>query len=443
MKDKNIIYCIAVIIILVLGIYLISTQHSHPKNVIQIRWSVDSGPLRKTIVVKYEKTHPNIHIIIDPNPDMQSILTQLAGNVAPDIITAYTIDNFRRFQRLGQLEDLTEYAKEYNYPIKDIRPELWPFIHISENDPRIYGVPDSAGPYLLFFNKDVFDKYGVPYPTNETTWDEMYAKAKTLTKYKTVKGRKVVDIKGLDCGIDSEYYVRMFGGRIFSPDGKRCIIDKENAKRGLREWEKLHRKDKILPTTSDLSVMGPANGLSGSAQLIAAGKVAMLLSGRHTLLQLREYYPDGIRIGMVRNPKSPCDNNLLNSKCFCIPKKAKHKKEAAEFLAFLLSDEIQMLLNDYGDGWSAVSNEKIYKASLYNPEYPQETNNKELLKDFDNAGVREMSLYINETDLHSICGMEYDLVFQDIQSMDKAADRIAERVNKIIQRNIQNPNFIN
>ena len=443
-SDKKVyLYYIAAIVVVLLGVYLFATKNVIPKDVVQIRWSVDPSDLRDLTIENYEKTHPNIHIVIDPNPDMQSILTQLAGNVAPDIVTTYTIDTFRRLQRLNQLEDLTPYIEEYNINVKEVRPELWPFMRIAEDDPRVFGIPDSAGPYLLYFNKDVFDKYGVEYPTNDMTWDEMYQKAKTLTTYKTVNGRKVVNTKGLDTGVDSEFYIRMYGGRIFSPDGKKCIIDKENAKIGLRQWENLHRKDRILPTSSDLSVMGPSNGLSGAGQLIAAGKVAMLLSGRHVLLQLRENYPKGVRIGTVRCPKSPCINNLLNSKCFCIPKKSKHKKEAAEFLAYILSDENQMLVNDYADGWSAISNPEIDKKAEFNPKYPQEDNNKELLKDFDGSGVREMSPYINETDLHSICGMEYDYVWQDLQSMDTAADHIRERVDKIIQRNLKNPNFIN
>ena len=127
---NNILYVLAAIVVIAVGIYLMATQHVLPEGVTQIRWSVDNNPMRKVVIESFEKKNPDIHVINDPNADMQTILTQLAGDVPPDVITPYTIEAFRRLQRLGQLEDLTPYIEKYNIPVDKIRPELHDFVYI-------------------------------------------------------------------------------------------------------------------------------------------------------------------------------------------------------------------------------------------------------------------------------------------------------------------------
>lgn len=46
----------------------------------------------------------------------------------------------------------------------------------------IYGIPFSTLPAPLYYNADLFDKFGVPYPTDRMTWDNLYDTAKKLTR---------------------------------------------------------------------------------------------------------------------------------------------------------------------------------------------------------------------------------------------------------------------
>lgn len=41
----------------------------------------------------------------------------------------------------------------------------------------------------LFYNKDLFDRYGVPYPTNAMTWDDVLALAKRFPTKGEGEGR--------------------------------------------------------------------------------------------------------------------------------------------------------------------------------------------------------------------------------------------------------------
>lgn len=36
-------------------------------------------------------------------------------------------------------------------------------------DDQVYALPYDFGPYIMYYNKDLFDKYGVEYPDENTT----------------------------------------------------------------------------------------------------------------------------------------------------------------------------------------------------------------------------------------------------------------------------------
>jgi multiple sugar transport system substrate-binding protein len=46
----------------------------------------------------------------------------------------------------------------------------------------IYGLPVTNNPGVLVYNRDLFDKFGVPYPRDGMTWDETYDIAKKMTR---------------------------------------------------------------------------------------------------------------------------------------------------------------------------------------------------------------------------------------------------------------------
>jgi multiple sugar transport system substrate-binding protein len=49
-------------------------------------------------------------------------------------------------------------------------------------DGGTYGMPVSTTSGALFHNKDLFDKFGVPYPKDGMTWDVLYELAKKMTR---------------------------------------------------------------------------------------------------------------------------------------------------------------------------------------------------------------------------------------------------------------------
>lgn len=426
------------VLTIVLGIYLVITIEPKTPGKTVIRWVVDPNPIRKEQIRLFESKHPDIHVINDPGAESQRLLTQLAGNVPPDVMALYDPQTIRLFAKNGVLLDLKPFVKQYELPVSRLYPNLKPYIYYQG---QIVGIPENCGPYVLFYNKKLFRGAGIPYPKPGWTWEECLRAAMKLTKYKTVGGRKVALQKGLYVNnYDWWFFIWMYGGHLFSKDGKTCLMNSEEVKKGIRFWADLKLKYHVTPTTSEAQSMAPTGAWGSDALLFRESRVAMVISGRWLCIQYREQ--KDLDWDVVSVPHGPNRVTLLASKCYSIPKTCKHKKEALTFIKHLLGKENQLLVANYGDGIPSLDDPEITKAFLYNPQYPNERNNWLHLAEMKYARVQEYSPYINNLDVGAIMSTELDKMWLGEQTPDETCERIAARINAIIRRNMANPNFL-
>lgn len=424
--------------IILIGVYLIATANPTIPGKTVIRWCVDPNPIRKEQIKLFESKHPNIHVINDPSADPQRLLTQLAGDVPPDVMALYSPQSIRLFAKNDVLLDLRPYVKQYNLPVHKIYARLAPYVYYGD---KIVGIPENCGPYVLFYNRKMFRDAGIPYPKPGWTWDDCLQAAKRLTKYQTIGGRKVPVQKGLYVGTyDWWFFIWMYGGHLYSPDGKRCLMNDEKVKKGIRFWADLRLKHHVTPTPSEAQSMAPTGGWGTDALLFRESKVAMMVSGRWLCIQYREQKDLDWDVTSV--PHGPNRVTLLASKCYSIPKTCRHKHEALIFIRHLLSKENQLLVANYGDGIPALQDPEIEKAFAYNPEYPKERNNLLHVREMKYARVSESSPYINVLDQDAIMARELDKMWLGEQTPDQACEQIARQINAVIRRNMANPNFL-
>ncbi|WP_158606880.1 ABC transporter substrate-binding protein [Paenibacillus ginsengarvi] len=78
--------------------------------------------------------------------------------------------------------DITPQIKKYNYNLTQLEPTMVDTIRELAGGKGMYGLPVYVPPSAMYYNKDIFDKFGVPYPKAGITWDEMYELTKSLTR---------------------------------------------------------------------------------------------------------------------------------------------------------------------------------------------------------------------------------------------------------------------
>ncbi len=426
------------LLVTVLGIWLVRTSKPDAGGRTVIRWCVDPNPVREVCIALFEKKNPGIKVINDPDASPQRMLTQIAGGEPPDVMAVYDPQFLRQLARNDVLLDLTPYIRKYGIPVELLYPSLDPYVRA---EGKIVGIPENVAPWMLFYNRKLFREAGIPYPKTGWTWDDCLRVAQKLTKYQNVGGRQVIVQKGLYIAdYDYQMMLWMTGARMFSEDGRRCLMDSPEAMRAIRFWADMRLKYKVIPTASESKSMAPTGAWGGDLLLFAAGKVAMVISGRHMIIQFRKQKQ--LDWDVVSVPQGVERVTPLYSKCYAIPKSCRNRDAAIRFIRHLLERDNQTLIANYGDGLPSSRDPEVLKAFQYNPEYPRETNNQAWLDEMRYARAHQYSPYINAVDVGSIVSMEMDRMWLKEQSPEDACRRIARRINEIIDRNIRNPNFL-
>ncbi|MHB0875384.1 MAG: extracellular solute-binding protein [Anaerolineae bacterium] len=122
------------------------------------------------------------------NPDIVVELKtmDLMSGTVPDLATmAESVDCFLWYpsfqdadQRAGLLVMDSFVDADRTFPLDDIYPQtLEQFTY----DGQLWGLPADITPFIIEYNKDLFDAAGLDYPSNDWTWDDFLAAALALT----------------------------------------------------------------------------------------------------------------------------------------------------------------------------------------------------------------------------------------------------------------------
>ena len=138
----------------------------------------------------------------------------------------------------------------------------------TRSDGNIYALPKDHDTIALLYNKAIFDKYGVDYPTDEWTWDDMYEAAKKI--YEGSNGDTYGMAMNTSNNQDGWYnLIYAYGGQVVTDDHKGTTIGSDEAKAGMEMCRKL------LTVGAPQSVVAE----TGTDSLFMSGKVGMITQG--------------------------------------------------------------------------------------------------------------------------------------------------------------------
>lgn len=124
--------------------------------------------------------------------------------VAGTIIDIYydSIGNFADGLLANKMEyDMTSLIESKNIDLSQYEPSVVEAIR-DISDGKIYGLPVYTNNLVLFYNKAIFDQFGVEYPTDGMTWDEAHEKALKLN-------RKADEVQYLGLAVSPTHMLRM------------------------------------------------------------------------------------------------------------------------------------------------------------------------------------------------------------------------------------------
>jgi multiple sugar transport system substrate-binding protein len=105
----------------------------------------------------------------------------LASKEPIDIVIVSLNNTGTYLTDIGLESDISDLIKKYNYDLSRIEPSLIDVQRRIANG-GIYGLPLGTGAMVFLYNKDLFDKFGVSYPRDGMTWDEVYDLTRRMTR---------------------------------------------------------------------------------------------------------------------------------------------------------------------------------------------------------------------------------------------------------------------
>ncbi|MBP1991868.1 ABC transporter substrate-binding protein [Paenibacillus eucommiae] len=104
--------------------------------------------------------------------DLHKNFEALVANEKPDIIVFPNADMFEWWANEGNLYNLDSLIKSDKFDIENINSNVVDYLKF-KGAGNLYGLSPTFNNKVLYYNKDLFDKYQIDYPHNGMSWDEV------------------------------------------------------------------------------------------------------------------------------------------------------------------------------------------------------------------------------------------------------------------------------
>lgn len=292
-----------------------------------------------------EKTGIIIEPMIIPNNqtgELDRTLVSLQAGDEIDLIYK-TNSDLAPFYAAGVLEPIDELAANAGYDMQSVFGSSLPVMA----DGQTYGLPAFNDIWCVFYNKAVFDKAGVAYPSGDWTWDEYIETAKQLTNV----DEQVYGSLMLDYGSYNYMYAIQNGAEHYKEDGT-INYDDERFRESAEWFYSLGNDLKIQPNITDYRAglhvwngfvsTGVANE-SGSYDKPVYG-MCVVGSWVASMLTNTEKYPRDWQAGIapLPHPEGTDASTLSVIGCYAIPSTSKNKEAAFEALKCIAENQYSL-----------------------------------------------------------------------------------------------------
>jgi len=323
-------------------------EDAPPSPVTLTLYMQSAFPIQNQIMDIIHNKYPHITIrpLLREKGQMPEDL--LAAGTFPDIIYAST-PWYTDYLDLKVLLDLNELTKLKGLDVGKLDPLAIDAIKMWGEKGELYALPIYRNFAVTYYNKDLFDKFGVPYPKDGMTWKQAIEIAKTMTRKEDN-----VEYKGLDAS-ESYSAVSALSTPFVKPDGKANLLQERFAL-ALQNLKEIY------------GIPGNRPGINVSE--FYKGTVAMSVFW-NVIASFEEMSKNGTPLNwdMVTTPTydaAPGKSFQVDSHNLSISAHSIHKEEAFQVIAYLLSKEVQADIskNGYLPSLADPDLEKVFGANL-------------------------------------------------------------------------------
>ena len=343
------------------------------------------------------------------------ITASVAGNL-PDMLFAQG-PQIQGYIRNGVVRALDDFiAKDKNFDLKDF-PD--PGLKVYQKNGKQYAIPYDHGPYLLWFNKTLFDKEGVKPPDANWTTNDMLTAAQRLNK--PADGQWATNFTPSGTPLQATW-LGPWGGRFLNDDETETYIDSKEAVEALEFWYDLRAKRHFSP-------------MPGESVDWWTGKLAMKNTGPWDYRGYLSRKPDFVAdiADWPKGPKGRATSSMGSG--YPISSQSKHAEDAWLWLSeYLGKDDNRSILSQFvklGTGTpSRYSLLAKWEKSQFAP--PSAKIVAPALKEYSSVG---RSISPMQTDINKVVNDAFNAVWAGQLTMSAAAKQIKQLLGPILDQN--------
>jgi multiple sugar transport system substrate-binding protein len=277
--------------------------------------------------------------------DGQTIEQVLASGTAPDILVGSILE-LDRYKKLQTMVDLNPLIKKQKFDLTRIEPALMDTVKVYGDKGEIYGLVYTANFNALFYNKDIFDKFGVPYPKDGMYWEDAIDLGRKVTRSSDgVQYR----------GIDPENITRLASGLGVG------FLDSKTFKATIQSWKPAYE---LLQKMIDIPGNSPAKVKEFDKDPFVKDHVVAMRATTNIIGDLKKQSESDLRWDLATYPQyknNPGNFGVAGGRALSISPASKDPDSAFKVIAAVLSDQVQTEMNKLGT-LSPLTNREVQKA---------------------------------------------------------------------------------
>ncbi|TMV45930.1 extracellular solute-binding protein [Paenibacillus mesophilus] len=260
----------------------------------------------------------------------------------PDLLVIYSID-YDKWASKGLLLDLEPFARKSKFDLDSFTPSALAQLK-SNTEGKLFGLAPELTSYALYYNKDLFDKYGVPYPTNEMSWEDTMKLARRFP----VDPDPAKRIYGIH-----EKYSTPFdfvndiasteNAAYLSPDRKKMTLDSDVWKKAFRQVIEGFKSGNLYYYYKDGKRVNYGPEETKQMDLFSSGKAAMMISGTEQMFRMKQWGENGLNWDIVTVPVDPANPEYTRyfnvSPIYSIAANAQNAETAWKVVQYFNSEE--------------------------------------------------------------------------------------------------------
>lgn len=321
--------------------------------------------LERNIEREFEKENPGVEIREEniPQDYVSKMILSFVAGAEPDIMML-DLSSAAVFINNGVLQNLTPFIeRDKEFKLSDYFPNA---ANAGRRGNALYAIPQDFTPVVMYYNKRLFDKAGVPYPRPGWNFQQFLDTARKLTIPGDTPDSPPKQAGFVFNNVMSQWVMWLWnnGGEVLSPDGTRAegTFDSPENVQTVSFLRDLIRKYHVSPSLSAVASLG--------IDPFANGEAAMTISGHWSMVDYAKAPkgPDGKPritwddLGVTELPhNTPQTHTVFYESGYAIGKNCKHKEMAWKFIKYMTSYRVQSQYNTSGiavDGRKDVAYER-------------------------------------------------------------------------------------